>query len=43
MATILIVDDEENIASFLRLELEHEGFATKTAYTGREALQLFNE
>lgn len=43
MATILIVDDEENIASFLRLELEHEGFATKTAYNGREALQLFNE
>ena len=26
MARILIVDDEENIASFLRLELEHEGF-----------------
>ena len=43
MARILIVDDEENIASFLRLELEHEGFATKTAYNGREALQLFNE
>lgn len=43
MARILIVDDEENIASFLRLELEHEGFETKTAYTGKEALQLFNE
>lgn len=41
MASILIVDDEENIASFLRLELEHEGFTTKTAHTGLEALKLF--
>ena len=35
---ILIVEDEINIAEFIKLELEHEGYETDIAYDGREAL-----
>lgn len=35
---ILIVEDEINIAEFVKLELEHEGYETDIAYDGREAL-----
>lgn len=38
---VLIVEDEPNIASFEKLELEHEGYAVTLAQTGREALALF--
>ena len=38
---VLIVEDEPNIASFVKLELEHEGFETETAQTGREAVTIF--
>lgn len=37
---ILIVEDERDIASFLRLELKHEGYEVDVACNGREALEL---
>ncbi|MBO7486370.1 MAG: response regulator transcription factor [Spirochaetaceae bacterium] len=38
---VLIVEDEPNIAYFEKLELEHEGFETEIAQTGREAVTVF--
>ena len=38
---VLIVEDDEGVASFVRLELEHEGYETETAADGRMALELF--
>ena len=38
---ILICEDEENIVSFLKTELEFEGFAAHVAYDGDEALEKF--
>ena len=38
---ILIVEDDEGVASFVRLELEHEGYQTETARDGRAALEAF--
>lgn len=35
-ATILIVEDEEQIARFLELELMHEGYKTCKADNGRD-------
>jgi DNA-binding response OmpR family regulator len=40
MQKVLIVEDEKNMARFLELELEHEGFVTATAPDGREGLRL---
>ena len=40
---ILIVEDDEGVASFVRLELEHEGYETETASDGRSALELFGQ
>lgn len=37
---ILIVEDEENIADFISLELEHEGYTAISATEGREGLEL---
>jgi two-component system response regulator ArlR len=39
--TVLIVEDDEGIADFVDRELQHEGFATLIAGTGRQALSLF--
>ncbi len=39
MNKILIVEDESKIARFLTLELEHEGYAVKTASDGRSGLE----
>src|SRR5690606_30393502 len=39
-ATILVVDDEPDIRSTLRFNLEREGFRTVMADSGRAALQL---
>lgn len=41
MASILIVEDEQNIARFLTLELQHEGFDIEVCADGREALNAF--
>lgn len=40
MARILIVEDEEKIARFLTLELEHEGYQVEHAADGRTAVDL---
>ncbi|MDO9565201.1 MAG: sigma-54 dependent transcriptional regulator [Candidatus Desulfaltia sp.] len=42
METILIVDDEKNYPPILSAVLEEEGFATLTANSGREALEILN-
>lgn len=41
MEKILVVEDDDGIAEFETLELEHEGFEIKRAVNGREALELF--
>ncbi|MBS9338929.1 response regulator transcription factor [Fructobacillus sp. M2-14] len=38
MSRILIIEDEENLAKFVKLELEHEGFEIKTVLNGRDGL-----
>ena len=38
--SILLVEDEKNIARFIELELKHEQFDVTTCYNGREGLQL---
>lgn len=40
---VLVVEDEEGIRKFVRLELQHEGFDVVTAETGREALSVFEQ
>lgn len=41
--TVLIVEDEESYIDALELGLAREGFATRTARTGLEALAMFDE
>ncbi len=36
---ILVVDDEERMARFIRLNLEHDGFQVIEAYRGHEAME----
>jgi len=43
MSKILICEDEENIVSFLQIELEYEGFLIDIAYDGNEAISLFSQ
>lgn len=38
MKRILIIEDEENLSQFIRLELEYEGYEVVTAFNGREGL-----
>lgn len=40
---ILIVEDDKGISDFIIPELEHEGFSTVLAETGRQALEKFDE
>ena len=40
MTQILIVEDEEKIARFVTLELEHEGYQVEHAADGRTAVDL---
>ena len=40
MAAILIVEDEEKIARFVELELQHEGYETRKATDGLSGLSL---
>lgn len=40
---ILIIEDEENIARVLQLELEFEGYLTGIAYTGTDGLIAYRE
>ena len=43
MHTILICDDERDIVAALKIVLEAEGYATRCAYTGREALEQLSD
>ena len=38
--TILICDDERDIVSALKIYLEADGYATRTAYDGKQALSI---
>lgn len=40
---ILLVDDEERMVRFIRLNLEHDGFTVIEAYNGRQALQRLRD
>ncbi|HEX9059959.1 MAG TPA: response regulator transcription factor [Clostridia bacterium] len=40
---ILVVDDEEKIVDVVKSYLEHSGYEVYEAYTGKEALQLFEK
>jgi two-component system KDP operon response regulator KdpE len=41
--TILVVDDEERMARFIRLNLEHDGFQVVEAYRGMQAMQAYRD
>lgn len=43
MERILVVEDEPGIASFVRLELAHEGYDVQVVEDGRAALELFQQ
>ena len=43
MATILIIDDDKSILSFLKERLMYEGFSVLTALDGKEGMKLFND
>ena len=43
MHTILICDDERDIVTALKIVLEAEGYATRCAYTGKEALEQLSD
>ncbi len=40
---ILVVDDEERMARFIRLNLEHDGFQVIEAYNGTKAIQQLRD
>jgi len=40
---ILVVDDEERMVRFIRLNLEHDGFQVKEAYRGAQAIQSLRD
>ena len=37
---VLIIEDEKNLARFVELELQHEGYSTQIAGDGRTGLEL---
>ncbi len=39
MYKILVIEDEKNIASFLKMELEYEGYEVDNSYDGKEGLE----
>ncbi len=40
MAKILLVEDEEKLARFVELELQHEGYGVDKAFDGRTGLEM---
>ncbi|MEG0494903.1 MAG: response regulator transcription factor [Eubacterium sp.] len=42
MEQILIVEDDKKISRIIELQLNHVGFETLKAFTGREAIDVFN-
>src|SRR5580700_5858039 len=43
MARVLVVDDENNIRTMIRLTLEHSGHTVETAADGQEGLDKFGD
>lgn len=43
LGSILIVDDDENIADIIKLYLENSGYATKVCHDGKEAVSVYSE
>jgi DNA-binding response OmpR family regulator len=43
LGTILVVDDDENIADLIKLYLENSGYSTKLCYDGKEAVSVYAE
>lgn len=41
MKKVLLIEDEPQIARFVQLELQHEGYDVTLAYDGREGLEMF--
>lgn len=41
--TVLVVDDEERMARFIRLNLEHDGFQVVEAYRGSQAIEKLRD
>src|SRR5690606_31720530 len=40
---ILVVDDEERMVRFIRMNLEHDGFQVVEAFNGKQALQKLRD
>lgn len=40
---IMVVDDEERIVRFIRLNLEHDGFLVSDAFNGKQAIQRLRD
>ncbi|MBI5964848.1 MAG: response regulator transcription factor [Chloroflexi bacterium] len=40
---ILVVDDEERMVRFIRMNLEHDGFQVSEAFNGRQAIQKLRD
>ena len=40
---ILVVDDEERMVRFIRLNLEHDGFQVSEAFNGKQAVQRLRD
>jgi DNA-binding response OmpR family regulator len=40
---IMVVDDEERMVRFIRLNLEHDGFLVSEAFNGKQAVQKFRD
>jgi two-component system KDP operon response regulator KdpE len=40
---ILIVDDEERMVRFIRMNLEHDGFQVSEAFDGKQAIQKLRD
>lgn len=36
---VLLIEDDQDIAEFIRMELDHEGYAVQTAQDGRSGLE----
>src|SRR5215470_11357044 len=40
---ILVVDDEERMVRFIRMNLEHDGFQVSEAFNGKQAVQRLRD
>jgi len=40
---ILVIDDEERMVRFIRMNLEHDGFQVSDAFNGKQAIQKLRD